>query len=298
MNPVDVAKEVSMNHRLILIEGIPGSGKTTLSARLETWLQEQEIKTMLYREGDAHPADMAWNALLTRDEMDEVKKNHPRLIPKLDDLTRQDGDQFILAYTKIGYEAMGSELQEFFASHEVYDGRVPLEVFEGLHRRRWAEFAGLAMDHPDTVYLFECSFLQNHVNELLTAHNKSEAEILAYLNALAAPVMPLNPILLYLDQPDPDETIRRVAAERVNPPESGRPDWIQLVIRYVEDSQYGRTHGLNGLDGALHLIRERKKIEMAVWPDLKMDRAIIPNPDYDWDAVFHEMTRAVRGQEL
>ena len=48
-----------MNHRLILIEGIPGSGKSTLSARLETWLKDQGIAARLYSEGDAHPADLA-----------------------------------------------------------------------------------------------------------------------------------------------------------------------------------------------------------------------------------------------
>lgn len=282
-----------LNHRLILIEGIPGSGKTTLSARLEAWLNEQGIHTVLYREGDAHPADMAWNALLSQDEFEQVKKEQPHLAEKLDAFAQPHNDQITVAYTKIGYENVGPELWTYFEAHEVYDGRVPLDIFESLHVKRWANFADMALANPETVYLFECSFLQNHVNELMSAHLKTEDDILLYLNRLSAPVMPLNPLLLYLDQSDTDETIRRVAAARVSPPESNRPDWITMVIAYVESSRYAKKNGLVGYDGALQFIRERKAVEMVIWPHLQMDRVIIPNASYDWDTVFTTMTRAV-----
>jgi len=284
---------MALQHRLILIEGIPGSGKTTLTERLAGWLQDQGEQTVLYREGDAHPADLAWQALLTADEYARILEEHPQLADRVASLASPEGEHWVVPYTQLGYEAMGPELIAFFAAREAYGGKLSREVFADLHLARWARFAGQALANPDAVYLFECSYLQNHVNELLLFHDLGEEAIFTHLDALAEPVMPLRPLLLYLDQPDPEETIRRVAEARVSPPGSGRPDWVQLMIDYVENSPYGRLHGILGFEGGMWFIRERKRVESAIWPHLRMDRAIIQNPDYDWDAVFARLTAAV-----
>lgn len=287
-----------MEHRLILIEGIPGSGKSTLSARLEKWLKAQGLHAKLFGEGDAHPADLAWNAVLTEEEWQRVHTENPHLAPALKQQTIVEDGLHIVAYTKLGYEQMGASLNDFFAAHEVYDGRIPLAQFTQLHRKRWAAFGEMAAQTPNTLYLFECAYLQNHVNELFGCHEKDDGTILAHLNALADSVAHLRPLLLYLDQPDPAETVKKVALERVGPPGSGRPDWIDLVIAYVESSQYGRTHGLKGYEGVLSFFLERKRIEMALWDDLRMERRIIPNPDDNWDAVFGQMIAAMGMQVL
>ncbi len=284
---------MALQHRLILIEGIPGSGKTTLAERLERWLQDRGEQAVLYREGDAHPADMAWQALLTADEYVRVLDEHPHLADRLATLASPEDGHWVVPYTQLGYEAMGPDLIAFFAAREVYGGKLSLEAFADLHRKRWTRFADRAQADPDRIVLFECSYLQNHVNELLLFHDLGEEEILAYLDALAEPVMPLCPLLLYLDQPDPAETIRRVARSRVSPPGSGRPDWAQLMAAYIENSPYGKSRGIQGFEDGLRFVRDRKQIEMAVWPRLRMDRAILQNPDYDWDAVFASMTAAM-----
>ena len=281
-----------MKHRLILIEGIPGSGKSTLSARMEAWLKEQGYCAKLYSEGDSHPADLAWNALLTPEEYQRVEAENPHLVQALRQHAVQEDGLFIVAYTKLGYEQMGATLAGFFHAREVYDGRVPLDRFKQFHLKRWTSFASMAATTPDTVYLFECAYLQNHVNELFGCHLLGETDILAHMNALADAVSSLAPLLLYLDQPNPAETVKRVAAERVSPQGSGQPDWIDLVIEYVESSQYGKAHGFKGYGGVLAFFDERKRLEMSMWQDLRMDKHIIPNPDDDWDAVFHRMISA------
>ncbi len=285
-----------MTHRLILIEGIPGSGKTTLSARVAAGLEARGMRTRLYREGDSHPADMAWNAVLTPAEYDRTRTEHPHLAEALTLHTRIEDGRCIVAYTKLGREAMGAELNDYFAAHEVYDGRVSSELFAQLHRNRWASFARDALANPETVYVFECAYLQNHVNELMGFHDMSVAGMLSHLKALAEPVMPLQPLLVYLEQADPDETVRRVAAERVSPPGSGHPDWIDLVVDYVTNSPHGKALGYKGLAGALRFFRDRINLEQALWPDLPMDRIRIRNADYDWDAQYDAIMAAVLGQ--
>lgn len=58
-----------------------------------------------------------------------------------------------------------NKFMEYFEAHEVYDGKVSFNVFEELHFKRWRQFA--ESTHSSTIYIFECEYLQNHVNELM-----------------------------------------------------------------------------------------------------------------------------------
>lgn len=57
-----------MESRLILVEGIPGAGKTTTAKDLRDKLINEGKDVILYEEGMSHPADMAWNAYLNEEE--------------------------------------------------------------------------------------------------------------------------------------------------------------------------------------------------------------------------------------
>lgn len=55
-----------MENKLILVEGIPGAGKTTTARRIKKKIMSEGKNVILYEEGMSHPADMAWNAYLKR----------------------------------------------------------------------------------------------------------------------------------------------------------------------------------------------------------------------------------------
>ena len=48
-----------MKNKLILVEGIPGAGKTTTARKIRDELISQGQNVVLYEEGMSHPADMA-----------------------------------------------------------------------------------------------------------------------------------------------------------------------------------------------------------------------------------------------
>ncbi len=51
-----------METKLILIEGIPGSGKSTIAQKTGEYLSARGLKTKVYAEGQLHPVDLAWCA--------------------------------------------------------------------------------------------------------------------------------------------------------------------------------------------------------------------------------------------
>ena len=55
--------------QLILVEGIPGSGKTTMAEFVDRWLERNGLRSRLYTEGNLdHPADYKEHAWFTQAE--------------------------------------------------------------------------------------------------------------------------------------------------------------------------------------------------------------------------------------
>ena len=280
-----------MKNKLILVEGIPGSGKSTTSSKIANHLKEKGVNVKLFNEGDSHPADMAWNAYIPMDEYNNVLENNPKYASSIRENSVLEENYALVAYTKLNFSPEDKELVKFFQAHEVSDGRASLEVFKKLHFKRWTDF-GQNVD-GDSVVIFECSYLQNHVNELMGAHNKDKDFIISYMLDLIKTVKHLNPKLIYLSQENVRETISRVSKERVSSDKENWPDWIDMVIKYVEDSEYGKVNNLKGFDGVIKFFEDRKKIEFSVIDKLDIDKSIVVNTDYNWNDVFTDVLKAL-----
>lgn len=276
-----------MKNRLILIEGIPGSGKSTISSKVRDYLESKGVKVKLYNEGEAHPADMAWNAYISIEKYNELLKSNPKHVKKIKEHSMLEDDYAIVAYTRLGFSENEKELMKFFQDHEVCDGRVSLELFKNLHIKRWSNFAKTVDE--DSVVIFECAYLQNHVNELMGANNKDTDFIINYMMELIKTVEGLQPKLIYLSQEDINKTISRVSDERRSSNKEIWPDWIDMVIEYVENSKYGKAKNLKGFDGVIDFLKARKEIELKVIEKLNIDKNIVFNKDYNWDKVLEEV---------
>jgi len=202
---------------------------------------------------------------------------------EIQNFTVFEGEFAIIAYTLVKTD--DKDFYKELAAYEVYDGRVPDDVFINLHYKRWRAFGRNAAD-IDALNIFECAFLQNHVNELLFWRNADEDAIISHHNKLLASVKSLSPVLVYLSQPDIRETIGRIAAERVSN-ENG--NWIDGCIAYCENSPFGKRRGIKGFEGAMEFFAIRKHLEMKILAQLSIPYIIVDNSDYDWDDVWRKI---------
>lgn len=276
-----------MKNRLILLEGIPGSGKTTTARKIKDKLISEGKNVILYEEGMSHPADMAWNAYLTFDEYNSFinkcfemwetsEKNITKdeLKSRIKSQATKEDNHIILAYTRINFpEICYWNLVGDVASKEICDGRRSLKEFKEIHLKRWKNFAKTALLN-DNIYIFECAFLQNHIFELMGIYKKSDEEILIYLKDLINTVKYLNPCIVYIEPNSVKEIILNAANERKSPDPS-RNDWIDEMSSWVSNTNYGKNHNLIGKEGVFSFCEERLRIDKKMIENLEVPVNII-----------------------
>ena len=273
--------------RLILIEGIPGSGKTTFARRIADWYQTRGGAANLFLEGQSHPADLGWCACIPAGMYGQLVQKYALLRSQIEEHTVFEGGIAIVAYTLVKTD--NRDFYKELSAYEVYDARVADDVFYNLHYERWRAF-GQGASHSNALNIFECAFLQNHVNELLFWRDAGEDAIIAHHLKLINSVAQLSPALIYLSQPDIRETIARIARERVS---EDHGNWIDGCINYCENSTFGKRRGIKGFDGAMEFFAIRKQLEMKIMAQLPIPKIIIENSEYDWDGVWSQIEKCL-----
>lgn len=145
------------NMKNVFIEGIQGMGKTTLLNSISAAVPEFYV----CREGDYSPIDLAWCSWMSKEEYEAVLKCYRPIQNEIRKNTVQEQEHFIVTYTKIVTYIPNfyKELEKY----EVYNGRKTLQDLKKLILSRYRNFS-------KNGYLFECSFFQNIIEDLILFH--------------------------------------------------------------------------------------------------------------------------------
>jgi len=262
--------------KLIVLEGVPGSGKSTTAAFIKDHLDSLGVPARLYREGDLdHPADFGSVARLDPIAYAALLAAYPAQADLLARSVRVSGQDHFLSYRKMQIEqgaALPADLRAELARHDVYE--LPVADYCRLSAERWAEFAAAAAQ-DDAVTVFECCLIQNPLTVLLARHDASADFAGAHVRRLAGAVRDLNPGVIYLYQRDLRATLASVAAERP-------PEWLAFVTGYLTGQAYGQARGLSGFDGAVQFYEDRRAVELPLLYRLPAQTLVLDSSDRDW----------------
>ena len=266
-----------MSSKLVIVEGIPGSGKTTAAQFIRDWLAGHGAQTALYLEGDLdHPADFESVACLTESEYAGLLKQFPdsqQILEK--QAVGKDGERFI-GYRKLQLEfaeQLPDQLIWQLSQYEIYE--LSIARFHRLLIERWQEFAAQAAQ-ADDVYIFECCFLQNPLTMYLGRHDAGLAAAREHILETAEIIRSLHPILIYLNPGEAGETLRRVAQVRSQ-------EWLDFVIAYHTQQGYGKVQGGQGFEGMVKFYEMRQATELELLPCLPWDALLLPHVDWEQD---------------
>ena len=259
--------------QLVMVEGLPGSGKSTAAAFVEDWLVQRGVPVRRFAEGRTdHPVDFEQVAVLTGAQLEQVLADFPDERTELA-RTAQRRDELWLVRDRERAHWPGP-LRERLRALDAYDGDVPPHVHTRVLLDSWRRFADEVRDEQ-AVYVVECVFLQNPVCALLARHDRPAADLAAHVRALAEAAAPLDPLLVHLDAGDPAPVLAAAAAQRP-------PEWLDFVIDYHVGQGYGPAHGLSGFDGLVEFMRHRRAVELALLPSLPVRTLSLDVSGRDW----------------
>lgn len=254
--------------KLILVEGLPGSGKTTTALFVADWLAQKGVDTAVYLEGDLnHPADFESVACLESREYAALKGQFPAEADFLDGVLIKRGEDHFFHYRHLEqrYPHLPAELIAALARYEIYE--LPVKKYQRLVRGRWQEFANDAAA-GNAVYIFECCFIQNPLTMMMGRHDETAEDTQRFVRELAEIVRPLSPRWLYLQTADIQATVEQVARQR---PQA----WLDFVIAYHTQQGHGRAEGWQGFEGLIHFYKMRQAVELALLPKLPFPGLLI-----------------------
>ena len=228
------------------IEGLQGAGKSTLLQNLSEKLQDHSV----FREGDYCPVELAWCAYVTDEQYQSILQTYPDLKEEIVQKTVEEGNNKIICYTQILTDTPG--FHKDLEQYEIYNGNLDKEAFEQVILDRFAKWTG-------EKQIFECSIFQNIIENQLLYLCMTEEEILSFYRKVKQVLESKEFQILYLDVEDIQNAIEIIRTERSD--ENGNELWFPLMIRYIEESPYGKEHHLKGMEGLLTHLKRRKALE-------------------------------------
>ena len=229
----------------VFVEGIPGSGKSTLLGKLQKSLPEYTF----YYEGDFSPIELAWCSYMTSEQYNKVINDWPQQEANIRENSKKEGNHYIVSYTRIHID--NHEFYSYMEQNEIYGGRRTVQDFSKIVMERFHKLNG-------TGNVFECSFFQNIIEELMLFAEYDDDQIMDFYRKLIANITN-NFLVIRLISSDIESSIKHIKEERTN--EQGEEVWFHLMMNYLNQSPYGKKHNYENFDDLLLHFNRRLSIE-------------------------------------
>lgn len=249
-----------MNPNNIFVEGLQGAGKTTFVNNLSERLSDYKA----YREGDYSPVELAWCAYVTEEEYQDVLAKYPALCTEIKEKTVTEGKYKTICYTQILTDIPG--FHKDLERYEIYNGNWDKGSFEQVILSRFQKWNG-------EKQIFECSIFQNIIVNQMLYFMLPEDEIIEFYKRVREVLTDQSFQIIYLDVEDISEAVDTIRKERVD--DRGNEVWFLMMTEYLENSPYGRAHGLNGIEGLLWHMEKRRELERRILKEVFKENSVI-----------------------
>ena len=274
--------------KLILFEGIPGSGKSTAATFLQTQLEKAGVPVRFWREGNFdHPADFESVACLNSAQYRNLIARHPDVAGLLEEQLTVHGDDHLIKYRKLQSlhpEQISSRLMVELSGYDVYDG-LPMKDYCRLALQRWQDYQAAAIQSNE-INILECCLLQNPLTVMLARHNADPQLAREQVVRVARIIEPLTPLVVYLKPRDVRTALLYAREQRPR-------EWAEFVTWYLTGQAYGKAHCLEGYEGVIHFYEMRQKLEVNLLRDLSIRSLVIEHSGMEWDTCYDQIMEFV-----
>lgn len=256
---------------IVLVEGLPGSGKSTTAHGVAQWLDGRGVEVEHFAEGRVdHPVDFEQVAVLTAADLDAIAAGSTEFAEALSGAAERHGDVWLVRHPL--HPSLPAGLVDLLRAHDAYDGDVPAELHSRVLVDSWRRFGEAA---PGPVQVWECVLLQNPGCAMVARADETADVLARHVTQLVETVRSHRPALVYLDAGDPAPTLERAAAERP-------AEWLESVIDYHTTQGLGLRCGLEGFEGYVEFMRRRREMELEIVAGLDLPTLVVAVDDRCW----------------
>ncbi|MBR0132549.1 MAG: hypothetical protein IJM14_05645 [Lachnospiraceae bacterium] len=249
------------------IEGLQGSGKSTLVTRLS----EKYPYLTPVREGDYSPVELAWCAYVSREKYEEILEKYAAIRNEIEEKSHAEGNRMIICYTQIITDIPG--FHKDLEQYEIYNNRVEYDEWKHIILDRYRGWNGDGQ-------IFECSLFQNIVEDMLLFRNASDEEILDFYREIKEALSDKEFRILYLETKDIPKSIGIIRKERSD--EKGNELWFPLMMGFFDESPYAKAKGVSGEEALYEHFANREELELRICREVFPDRVkVMESKNYD-----------------
>lgn len=261
-------------HKLILVEGISGVGKTSYCNTLQKTLSNSGLNAVYYPENSFHPTNLNRTALLTKKEyenllieikrMYECKKTFGEIILILNRLVVCEEKNILIPYSSLLNDNHFDPIISIFKKKDICNGQSSFSKYQQCHYVRWKRFAE-SNDNLDTIHIFDGALLQAALFDLLGFYCMDSEQILNYINEILTSVKNLDPIIYYIDTNNVSSVVNDAIGSRVN------TRWREGFHMWLKHSTYCMSHGYQEDSGIVAFLKDRQQKEREI-----LKKVIVP----------------------
>ncbi|MNC20066.1 hypothetical protein D3C75_680090 [compost metagenome] len=271
---------MSKTGTITFVEGLPGSGKTTLS----TWLQTHLQARLVTESSPQFPNDFSGIAGITNRHYSTLIHTFPMLkehvfefesiryvhIPHIESRYPDETDLIRL-------------LRQWEFGNE-FNTDITLEHYITCSLGLLFKWIG-TLDVTGEPLILDSVLLQNPINELLF-RNAPEETILHYCNLLANAFTGFQVNCIYLERDSAVQSIEFAARVK-------GVSWSSRVAKLIAQTPYGFAHNLEGIDGMIRFFEHRRRIEKRLLSSQLMKHKVYPVNEHQWDHVREWIRRDI-----
>lgn len=194
--------------RLLFIEGLPGTGKTTNSYFLLNQLERGGMNARWFHEvASPHPVLFFDQAVLAPNEYRALIGRYP----EIEKIAISSGKYVSVDLCEAGELPAGSGALEELKKYDTFGFDTGRYIEAALNR--WERFARAAKSEDTEVYILDSALFQYQIFAL-QFKNAGYAALRAFVGQLTDIVRPLGPALIYLHRRRPEDAVDYLVRER------------------------------------------------------------------------------------
>ena len=201
--------------KLIMLEGMPSTGKTTNARFINIQLERNNINAKWIHEvAMPHPVLFFDEVGFTYDEYEKFIKTHPKAADILNKIAVFKKSTVGIHLPEIEWHYMdiiGDEVYQALLEFDVW--KFPLDVYKKFALEKWTHFVEKALKNRDEVYIIDSAIFQFQIFIFLFK-NRPYEELQNFIDRIIEIIQPLNPCLIYLYRDNAESTIDYLEKDR------------------------------------------------------------------------------------